>query len=261
MRYRWRWAVTCDSRLTLAQLRLLLALDHFADPDGSNARPGARKLADTLGLSQSWVSRQLGRLVELGYLTKTAEGGGRNRAAVYRLTLPKTVHSGPQSFEPETVHSGGHSSEAETMNSPAGNYELQAPETMNSGVHTTSPFTPDPISPEGGYVGREPHPRATPDPPPPRHCPEHPGGTDRPCAACGRARHRREDWDHDRQRDELADRRRRREQIGACSWCDDNGWRHPPLEPTAQDVPALRCDHSTPPADAYRPFTDRKAAP
>lgn len=67
---------------------------------------------------------------------------------------------------------------------------------------------------------------ATPDPnePPPPHCPKHPGGTDRPCRACGDARERAEAWERDRRADAEVRRQAFLAELDACPDCDIHGW-------------------------------------
>lgn len=68
----------------------------YADPDGSNVRPGEPRLAAVCGMGASTVRRHLARLVDLGLLERLANGGGRRgegwaRAARYRLTVPSNL--------------------------------------------------------------------------------------------------------------------------------------------------------------------------
>lgn len=112
IRYAWRRAVVRDYRLTEADRRVLLELESYADPDGTNARPGVDRIASHLrtaedkGLSEKTVRRGLARGRELGYLEQTAKArraGDRWLAAVYRLTMPLSDAAG----SPDTQMSDG----------------------------------------------------------------------------------------------------------------------------------------------------------
>ena len=87
----------------------------------------------------------------------------------------------------------------------------------------TSTSTPAPLE---GYVSTEGHQGDGPDPnaSPPPHCPKHPGGTDRPCRACGDARERAEAWERDRRADAEARRQAFLAELDACPDCDIHGW-------------------------------------
>lgn len=89
----------------------------------------------------------------------------------------------------------------------------------------TSTSTPAPLE---GYVSTEGHQGDELDPntPPPRFCPKHPGGTDRPCPACGDARERRKAWDAAQPNPaDLAAKRRADfwAEVRACPDCDELG--------------------------------------
>lgn len=118
IRYAWRRAVVRDYRLTEADRRVLLELESYADPDGTNARPGVDRIASHLrtaedkGLSEKTVRRGLARGRELGYLEQTAKArraGDRWLAAVYRLTMPLPDAAG----SPDTQMSDGLNGAAE----------------------------------------------------------------------------------------------------------------------------------------------------
>jgi hypothetical protein len=96
---------------------------------------------------------------------------------------------------------------------------------------TPAPFTPAPL---GGYVSAEGHQGATAVPAP--HCPKHPGGTDRPCAACGDARRAHAAAVKQIQADELTERRRRRQVAANCPICHGTNW-------IPDTEPAVKCNH------------------
>lgn len=105
IRYDWRRAVNRDYRLTEADRRVLLELESYANPDGTNARPGNERIAEVLAtgpegehVSLSSVERALRRGRELGYIVQTEKGGRRKvngvvvkRASVWRLVMPAAV--------------------------------------------------------------------------------------------------------------------------------------------------------------------------
>ena len=107
----------------------------------------------------------------------------------------------------------------------------------------TSTSTPAPL--EGGYVSTEGHQGDEHDPanPPPPHCPKHPGGTDRPCRACGDARERLDAWEADRRAASEARRRAFLAELDACPDCDIHGWA---LDTDGTPTePATRCPNHT----------------
>lgn len=109
---------------------------------------------------------------------------------------------------------------------------------------TVPPTRPDPTR-STSYVGREGESSVPREerPPPPNHCPNHPGGTTAPCGPCGAAKRQRADFEAERTRitkllaSEAAhrDAQNRRTAIDHCGLCDDDGRRQP--ERTAV------CDH------------------
>ena len=110
------------------------------------------------------------------------------------------------------------------------------PETQADSLHLH--IAPNSLQPEpkrGGYVSTEGHQGADPDHanPPPPHCSNHPGGTDRPCRACGDARGGREQWDRANSEQQRAQREAEQQvayeaklaAIIDCELCDDDGYR------------------------------------
>jgi hypothetical protein len=84
---------------------------------------------------------------------------------------------------------------------------------------------------------------AAPYDPPPEFCSKHPGGTDKPCRACGTARKTREAWDDTHAatlRDAEATRRQRaKERAENCPICKGTNW-------IPDTEPAVRCAHNLP---------------
>ncbi|MGV0793043.1 hypothetical protein [Mycolicibacterium sp. XJ1819] len=87
----------------------------------------------------------------------------------------------------------------------------------------TSTSTP---APKGSYVSGVPHQSTKHDPnsPPPPHCPQHPGGTTRPCPACGAARQHRQTWDHTQAEAKAEARAEFLNEVADCPDCDELGW-------------------------------------
>ena len=71
---------------------------------------------------------------------------------------------------------------------------------------------------------------------PPTFCPRHPTGTEKPCGACADARRTHEAWTQTQTENQLAHRRRLRQERESCQLCDENGMRE-----TACGL--TRCEH------------------
>jgi hypothetical protein len=165
------------------------------------------------------------------------------RAAVITMLSQKAID--PASLAPFTP-------DATPAPTPSATLGLTLPPTLNQGVGanpTVDPgATPAPAPAPfsnykkkgnadlDGYVGDG----TENGQPPPRHCPNHPGGTTAPCPACGAARQRSEAWHAEHKRIEAAERQAVREQhaadrraeIAACDLCGPDGYRG-----------AVVCDH------------------
>ncbi|MDQ2628400.1 MAG: hypothetical protein M3Y90_15580 [Actinomycetota bacterium] len=87
----------------------------------------------------------------------------------------------------------------------------------------TQPNPTQPISNET-LGGEGPEANAHDPGPPPDHCPRHPGGTDRPCRACGDAREHHAAWESGRLAAGEARRRAFLADLDACPDCDIHGW-------------------------------------
>lgn len=72
---------------------------------------------------------------------------------------------------------------------------------------------------------------------PSKFCSKHPEGTERPCAACRRAREGHEAWESAQRDDELDQRRRLKEIADNCPVCQGTNW-------IPDTEPAVRCDHN-----------------
>jgi hypothetical protein len=92
--YTWRAALT-DSDLPPTTRHVALTLSIYMSEKGDSAFPGARRLAHDTGLSERAVRKQLGDLVQAGWLEVVQRGGLRGetrRANAYRARIP---HPGP----------------------------------------------------------------------------------------------------------------------------------------------------------------------
>lgn len=88
--YTWRAALT-DSDLPAMTRHVAMTLSIYMSEKGDSAFPGARRLAHDTGLSERAVRRQLGLLVEAGWLEVVQRGGIRGetrRANAYRALVP-----------------------------------------------------------------------------------------------------------------------------------------------------------------------------
>lgn len=77
--------------LTHPEHRMLTNLATYSDADLTNARPGRDLLAQHMGWTGSWASKEAGKilrsLVAKGYIEQV-ERGGTGKASTYRLGVP-----------------------------------------------------------------------------------------------------------------------------------------------------------------------------
>lgn len=90
-----------DHRLTLMQLRVLLAIFSFRKKDTGIAYPKRKSLAERCGYSEAVISRTTTQLVNLGWLEKTGKGGFSSPCK-YKIIVP-TVTDSVTVTEPVTV--------------------------------------------------------------------------------------------------------------------------------------------------------------
>lgn len=88
--------VASDPRLTLQQMRVLIALYTFRDKNTELARPSREEISERTGMALSKISTATTDLERLGWLTKVGNGG-RSQATRYHVHVPQTI------TEPETV--------------------------------------------------------------------------------------------------------------------------------------------------------------
>lgn len=176
-RFHWRKLVVRDPHLTPAELRVLLELESFADPDGTDARPGILKIATNLRtstgkhrhFSDRTVRDALAVGIERGFIEltfKRPRGRGIRLVDVYKLTVPEALEVEPlpckclDEKEKKDRHSGlppipGEKPAAQAATNTAvitGNseryYRQSDDKYRQSGLPTTSPLPPDQITPD-----------------------------------------------------------------------------------------------------------------
>lgn len=90
---RWnRWAkvyvfILSDSRLSARDLRVYVAIASFADEHG-HCWPKRKTLSEMTGIAPNHISVSTAKLMRLGYLLKTGNGG-RHKPASYWLVTPE----------------------------------------------------------------------------------------------------------------------------------------------------------------------------
>jgi hypothetical protein len=83
-------SVIQDRRLTLMQLRVLLALFSFRSKNSDVVFPKRKTLAERSGYSEMVISRTTTQLVNLGWLEKEGKGGF-SAPCHYKITVPDSV--------------------------------------------------------------------------------------------------------------------------------------------------------------------------
>ena len=94
--------VAMDSRLSLQQMRVLLALYTFRNKNTEMAHPTRQEIAERTGMAITKISTATTDLERLGWLTKVGNGG-RSQATRYRVHVPETVSEQVTVTESETV--------------------------------------------------------------------------------------------------------------------------------------------------------------
>lgn len=91
VRYLWRSTIVRDASLSLAELRVLMLLECYANPSGGDIRPGRPRIARELGVSEKTVTRCIAKGIDAGYLrvvSTAPRGRGNTSTNVYALALP-----------------------------------------------------------------------------------------------------------------------------------------------------------------------------
>lgn len=94
--------VAMDARLTLQQMRVLVALYTFRNRNTEMAHPTREEIRERTGMALSKISTATTDLERLGWLTK-AGNGGRSQATRYRVHVPETITESGTVTESETV--------------------------------------------------------------------------------------------------------------------------------------------------------------
>ena len=94
--------VAMDARLTLQQMRVLVALYTFRNRNTEMAHPTREEIRERTGMALSKISTATTDLERLGWLTK-AGNGGRSQATRYRVHVPETIAESVTVTESETV--------------------------------------------------------------------------------------------------------------------------------------------------------------
>lgn len=94
--------VAMDARLTLQQMRVLVALYTFRNRNTEMAHPTREEIRERTGMALSKISTATSDLERLGWLTK-AGNGGRSQATRYRVHVPEIVPESVTVTESETV--------------------------------------------------------------------------------------------------------------------------------------------------------------
>ncbi len=96
-------AILRDERLSKIQLKVLLTLFSFRDNKTTKPVCAMREtIAARCGYSVRVITRATSDLEQLGWLTKTGNGG-RSSPCLYELHAPETVPESDEVYEPETV--------------------------------------------------------------------------------------------------------------------------------------------------------------
>jgi hypothetical protein len=239
--------------LTPAQKLILLALETYADyPEGTNARPGVVRLAETCGLGVRVVEGALTRGRQLELIDQTGRANPkRGLAACYRLVSTRTSVQVESSSTRTDLQVESEFQPARIAFQPA-----RSEVSTRTLVQPTNPLTPIQNTEEGAHARPTPS-TSGPDQssdlaltssrqslngngndlptPPPIYCTLHPQGTATSCPPCGDARRNREAWDQNRARRRQNTLAAIHSEIAACPNCDQNGLTEP------DNGPVQRC--------------------
>jgi len=230
----WITAVIADDRFTDGEARALIRIGMVsANYTTLEFQVRQSTVAESSCVDRSTVSRALRKAEEHGYivlLNGSQSGRSRTAANRYRLALPDTrpraaVHTVEE--EPRAA-----------VHRPCAPVHRPCAEPTPLPAETSTPNRSlKRVLDEGSSAAG-----AAPPPEPSRTCKDHPGGTDRPCGACGTARKENDAWKTEQAQHVKAAGVQRRQLIADCHMCDENGMRELP------DDTLARCDHQgTPP--------------
>lgn len=112
--------VASDPRLTLQQMRVLIALYTFRDKNTELARPSREEISERTGMALSKISTATTDLERLGWLTKVGNGG-RSQATRYHVHVPKTMTESETVTESAPIPKQVTVTESETVTESARN--------------------------------------------------------------------------------------------------------------------------------------------
>lgn len=86
-RRHWEHAIR-DAEMKPEHKLLGLILATYANPEGTNIRPGDERLATALNVSRRTIIRHRQALIEMGWIRRTRVRRSMSQTDTYRLTLP-----------------------------------------------------------------------------------------------------------------------------------------------------------------------------
>ncbi len=202
----------------------LVTMASFPDAHGRECFASVATIASRMGVSPATVKRAIGTLKQLGLVVASEQPGRPTRFQF----VDGVREAEPRSRATQVIVDPGHARAGSTMTEGVGHrrprgWVSDEPQTRSLTRELTEGARPGVDRPRLTVVAE----------PPPRTCERHPDGTDMPCAACGNARHRYEEFEQRRRLAALETQRAEREQavaaertaIRACGMCDERGYR------------------------------------
>ena len=202
----------------------LVTMTSFADAQGRECFAGVATIASRMGVSSSTVKRAIEALKQFELVVASEQPGRPTR---YQF-VDGVLEVEPRSRVTQVDDDPGHARAGSTMTEGVGHrrprgWVTDEPQTRSLTRELTGDERRDADRPRLTVVSE----------PPPATCDRHPDGTDLPCAACGQARRRRQEFEQRRRLSALEAQRAEREQvvaaeraaIRACGMCDDRGYR------------------------------------
>lgn len=202
----------------------LVTMASFPDVHGRECFASVATIASRMGVSPATVKRAIGTLKQLGLVVASEQPGRPTRFQFVdgvRAAEPRS-HVTKVNDDPGHARAGSTVTEGVGHRRPRG-WVSDEPQTRSLSRELTGGARRDADRPRLTVVSE----------PPPATCDRHPDGTDLPCAACGQARRRRQEFEQRRRLSALEAQRAEREQvvatelaaIRACGMCDDRGYR------------------------------------
>lgn len=202
----------------------LVTMASFPDVHGRECFASVATIASRMGISRTTVKRAIVTLKQLGLVVALEQPGRPTRYQFVdglRDVEPRS-HATQVNDDPGHARAGSPVTEGVAHPRPRG-WVTDEPQTRSLTRELTGGARRDADRPRLTVVAE----------PPSRTCERHPDGTDMPCAACGDARHRYDEFEQRRRLSALEVQRAEREQvvateraaIRACGMCDDRGYR------------------------------------